>query len=302
MLTNFDKTTASGRKNLHNALGDQAICNGSGDAVVDRLVDLVVLEEHKSGDVIIEQGHPSNDVYLIVAGVAEVAIDKRPIGHRKAGDHVGEMAAVEPAAPRCATVSAQQTTVTARISAHDMLSLADEHPRIWHNLTKVLAMRLRERPVRARNVQPLVFLGGSSEGLAVTHQFGRLFAFEPFVTRPWTVGVFRPSGVPMDDLLRQAEASDFAVLSFGADDSTTSRDKQSAAPRDNVVLEYGLFAGALGSRERVFVIVPRGVDLKIPSDIQGLNLIKYDPNKPLDVALAPLASEIIEAVSRLGPR
>jgi len=58
----------------------------------------------------------------------------------------------------------------------------------------------------------------------------------------------------------------------------------------------------LGSRERVFVIVPRGVDSKIPTDIQGLNLVKYDPNKPLDVALAPVASEIIEAVSRLGPR
>ena len=302
MLANFDKTTATGRKNLLTALGEQAICRGLESAAVDALFELVVIEEHKRDDAIIEQGHTANDVFLIIAGVAEVIIDKRPIGLRKVGEHVGEMAAIDPAAARCACVNAQRDTVTARISAHALMDLADRYPCIWRNLTKVLARRLRDRPVRARNVQPVIFLGGSSEGLAVTNQFVRLLTHAPFVTRPWTVGVMRPSGVPVDDLLRQAEASDFAVLSFGADDTTISREKQSASPRDNVVLEYGLFAGALGSRERVFIIVPNGVDLKIPSDIQGLNLVKYDTGKPLDVALAPHVLEISEAVARLGPR
>ena len=68
------------------------------------------------------------------------------------------------------------------------------------------------------------------------------------------------------------------------------------------MLEYGLFVGALGSRERVFVVMPRGVELKVPSDMLGLKLLTYDPKKPLDTALKPVALEIIEAIKRLGPR
>lgn len=212
------------------------------------------------------------------------------------------MAAIDPSAARCACVRAQPRTVTARISAAELFALADANPRVWRNLTKVLAERLRVRPVRPRNERAEVFIASSTEGLNVTNQLVRRWDYEPFVTRPWTIGVFRPSGVTIDDLLRQAEKSDFAVMVFGADDSTTSREGQEASPRDNVVLEYGLFVGALGSRERIFVLSPRGADLKIPSDLDGLKLLTYDPAKPLDTALAPVASEISEVVRRLGPR
>jgi len=302
MLKNYDIATEGGRRNLLDALADQVLFRGVEPALVERLMEFVVLEEHTTGKAIIEQGHTSTDVYLILAGTAEVTIDSRPIGRREPGEHVGEMAAVDPSATRCATVTAKAGTLTARISAIDLRTLADAHPRIWHNLTKVLAARLRARPVRARNERPLVFIGGSTEGLAVTKQLVRQFAHEDFLTRPWPVGLFRPSGVSMDDLLREAEASDFAVLGFGADDETTSRGELHATPRDNVVLEYGLFAGALGSRERVFIVQPRGVDLKLPSDILGLKPITYDASKPLDLALAPGVSEICEAIARLGPR
>lgn len=302
MLSNFDKTTPEGRRTLITALGEQAICRGVLPAAATRLFELVELSEYNPGEVIIEQNHASTDVHLILSGLAEVIIDKRSINLRKPGEHIGEMSAIEPAAPRCACVSAQRVTVTARISSRNLLDLADEYPRIWHNLAKTLAARLRERPVRPRNEQARVFLGGSVERLAVTEQLMQLFAYKSFESRPWNVGVCGPSGVVMDDLLREAAASDFAVLSFSEDDWTISRDKESHSPRDNVILEYGLFAGALGNRERVFIVHPRGVDLKLPSDIAGLTAVTYDKNKPLDVALVPVATAIAQVVMRMGPR
>ena len=43
----------------------------------------------------------------------------------------------------------------------------------------------------------------------------------------------------------------------------------SDSPRDNVIWEHGFFTGGLG-RGRVFVVKPRGVDLKVPSDWGGV--------------------------------
>lgn len=301
MKANYDKTTSDGRRNLELAMSDQALLRGVEPSVVHDLVEQLTVDETKSGDPIIAQGDSTTDVFFILSGVADVTIDKRSIGLRKPGEHIGEMAAIDPGARRCATVLAQGPTVTARISAGALFELADKHPRLWLNLAKVLSARLRERPVRARNERPVVFLGGSKEGLPVTDELVVLFDYKPFVTVPWTTAC-RPSEVTMDALLRVANEADFAVLSFGEDDKTESRDTVGPSPRDNVVLEYGLFAGALGSRERVFILMPRGSKLKIPSDLYGLTVVDYDATKPLGLALAAAAKKIAETVARLGPR
>ena len=302
MKANYDKTTSDGRRNLELAMSDQALLRGVEPSVVDDLVEQLTVDETQSGEPIIAQGDSTTDVFFILSGVADVTIDKRSIGLRKPGEHIGEMAAIDPGARRCATVLAQGPTVTARISAGALFKLADKHPRLWLNLAKVLATRLRERPVRARNSKPHVFVGSTVESLNVAEHLIRLFNHKPFVAKPWTVDVFRPSGVTVDDLLREADASDFAVMVFAGEDKTTSRKTTQDSPRDNVVLEYGLFLGALGRRERVFIVAPRGVDLKFPSDLHGITRLDYDPSDPLPAALAQVAYAIVEAVERHGPR
>lgn len=303
LLQNFDKSTPDGRRNLLTALSEQVLMRGLDAADIEPLIDLVEVEEHGAGDSVVEQSQTGNDVFLIITGGTEIKIDHRHIGFRKPGDHVGEMAAIDPAATRSACVIAQANTVTARLSASSLFALADAHPRVWLNLTKVLAARLRARPVPPRNERPQIFIGSSSEGLPEADGlFARLSLYPEFVTRPWTVGVFRASNFPLDDLLRVAQGSDFAVMMFGPDDTTTSRRKRQKSPRDNVVLEYGLYVGALGSRERVFIVTPQGAPIKLPSDINGLTRLTYDPTKPLDTELARVAMEIRDIVNRLGPR
>ena len=122
------------------------------------------------------------------------------------------------------------------------------------------------------------------------------------VVRLWTDGVFGASRFPIEDLAQQVSEADFAVLVLGPDDRVISREKESDAPRDNVVFELGLFMGNLG-RQRTYLVVPRGHDIKIPTDLLGLTPIQYKPGSDnLIERLYPVCSELIKQVTKAGTR
>jgi predicted nucleotide-binding protein len=50
-------------------------------------------------------------------------------------------------------------------------------------------------------------------------------------------------------------------------------------PRDNVIFEYGMFLGR-HTRKKAFFIVPRGVDIKLMTDVLGITCLDYDPSNP----------------------
>lgn len=68
-------------------------------------------------------------------------------------------------------------------------------------------------------------------------------------------------------LIEIANTVDASVLIFGDDDQVWYRDDKMRQPRDNVLLEYGLFAGVLGHENTVICRVSKS---KVPSDIDGL--------------------------------
>ena len=119
----------------------------------------------------------------------------------------------------------------------------------------------------------------------------------------WSTAVFSASHFVMDDLDAQLRVfSDFAVLVAGPDDQVTSRGEVSDAPRDNVVFELGLCMGAL-SRFRTFLLVPSGQKLKIPSDLLGLTLIKFDAEATDPaVAVDGAVEELIRQIEKQGPK
>ena len=59
------------------------------------------------------------------------------------------------------------------------------------------------------------------------------------------------------------------------DDEMAKRGGTSLVMRDNVLFEFGLFAGILG-RRRVFLLVPDKPRIDIPTDLLGLTLAEYD--------------------------
>lgn len=192
---------------------------------------------------------------------------------RPAKTHVGEMALIDNGMPRSATVSAREDMVVFRVPQDAFSKLAYSHPEIWHNMSRELSRRLRQRNkhVRIGNGKPHLFIGSSKE------QFKRVRVMDSFMKRrkvqclPWQT-LFAPGSITIDALLAATVKADFAALIISNDDVTTSRHKQEKSPRDNVLLELGLFMGRLG-RERTFVIHEKGA--KVPSDLSGLTRIPF---------------------------
>jgi CRP/FNR family transcriptional regulator, cyclic AMP receptor protein len=279
----------------------------------EHLADVGRLEQWEPGAEITKQGGADRDLFLILLGQFSVRINGREMAIRTAGQHVGEMALIDPHALRSATVVAREESVTLRISESDFTKLADANPYAWRRLASELGDRLRQRSrfVRSRNTTPIVFIGSSSESRPIVEAMQFELANDPFIVRAWTSRVFGPSHFPIDDLKTQLDESDFAVLVIGPDDKVTSRGTKFVAPRDNVIFELGLFMGALG-RERTFIVQESGKDLKIPSDLLGLGTIRFEPGaRPLRDRLfgflnrsnarlpRPLALRIVEACNAI---
>jgi glutathione synthase/RimK-type ligase-like ATP-grasp enzyme len=143
-----------------------------------------------------------------------------------------------------------------------------------------------------------MFIGSSTEGLKIaeTIQWG-LHRTSDIETSVWHQDVFRPTKSAFSDLVSSTKEFDYAVFCITADDQLRYREQDILAPRDNVIFEAGLFIGALGA-ERVFLVVSTDAGAKIPTDLSGVNLIMWKPQKSgnLRSALGPAIVEIREAI------
>lgn len=121
------------------------------------------------------------------------------------------------------------------------------------------------------------------------------------VTR-WDVDVFEPSGTTLESLLRVSSAVDFAILVATPDDVTEIRGERAAVVRDNVLLEFGLFTGALG-RARTYLLAT-DPEVRLPTDLLGLTQLRVrarsDGNVRASLNEAVLAVE--RQVAELGQR
>lgn len=143
-----------------------------------------------------------------------------------------------------------------------------------------------------------VFIGSSSEGRATARALQAELAADCELA-VWDQGVFEIGGYTLDSLIAQAHRSDFAVLVATPDDTRESRGETAAIPRDNVILEFGLFAGVLG-RERTYVLATTGVLL--PTDTLGLTRLTYHEQKNARGAVAVAAEQVRERIILLGSR
>lgn len=117
----------------------------------------------------------------------------------------------------------------------------------------------------------------------------------------WDQGVFRPMRQTLTDLVIEARQTDFAVFVFAPDDVADIRGETKAIVRDNVLFELGIFIGALGP-ERCFIVAPRDApNLHLPSDLLGLEPLRYAADRRdgrLSAALGPASHEILSVIRR----
>ena len=290
------------RRNLLEALRNQKVLRSSHGAA-DKLVDQGILVQFQPGDVLIERDAPDTTVHLILAGSVDILINGHFYITRGRGDHVGEMALIDAGQRRCATVHARELTVVCQVSEQLFTTLAKDHPDMWRQLAVELAERLRQRNklMRQKNAEPIIFVGSSSEGIGLVEKIADRLNL-PAQLRLWNDDVFQPSEHTMEGLERQLDESDFAILVLTPDDIIESRGAEQPAPRDNLLLELGLFMGRIG-RKRTMIVVPMGSKLKIPTDLLGITFISHDGGNPdITAALEATAEKILAVVARLGSR
>jgi|SRR5579862_8084858 len=278
--------------------------SGRDEAVAEALATTGALIDIVPGtDFITQDGHDT-DIYLLLAGVVAIIVNGAQIATRKAGSHVGEMAAIEPSLRRSATVHVLEHVVALKLTSADFMQVGKTYPKIWLPIAQELARRLYQRntSIFVPNPAPKLFIMSSSEAKKIADALRAGLEKDVF-SKVWDDGVFFAGGYPLEALEQQVIESDFAVAIAEPDDFIESRGVRQRTLRDNVLFELGLFMGKL-TRYRTILVHPRVKDLKLPSDLQGLTLITYEPGdeSTIPTRIAPVCEKVRALVKKLGVR
>jgi len=272
--------------------------------IAHALADAGDLVEFKPGDNIIIQNAVDNDIYLLVTGAVAVIVNGAQVAIRSAGQHVGEMAAIEASLPRAATVTVLEHAVALKLTSAAFMAVGEKFPSVWLPIAQELSRRLyqRNKTIYLPNQAPKLFIMSSSEALKIAHALRSGLDKDVFST-VWDDGVFFAGGYPLEALEKQVGESDFAVAIAEPDDISESRGQRAPTVRDNVLFELGLFMGKL-SRYRTILVHPKVKDLRLPSDLQGLTLVPYQAGDDSTVTerIEPVCNTIRALVKRLGVR
>lgn len=141
--------------------------------------------------------------------------------------------------------------------------------------------------------KPTIFIGSSKEGLKVANPLKQKLSSIAEVTL-WP-NIFELNKSNLDNLVSQIAFFDYAIIIATADDIIISRNKTFKGPRDNVLFEFGLFMGGLGSA-RTFMLTEKNT--KILSDLSGISLpiIPKSTSKKFDSELENAVEQIKNAI------
>jgi hypothetical protein len=159
--------------------------------------------------------------------------------------------------------------------------------------------------------KPLVFIGGSSEESEVAREVQRGLVDIANVHPWWRTSDFggEPKATTIELLLAAAREYDFGLFIFTPDDATISRGVNQFSARDNVLFEYGLFLGALGTQRTSAIIEykeqkPPKDNIKIPTDLLGVQIKRFTniDNDNLGSQIGVALSEFRIAIKSHGRR
>jgi hypothetical protein len=127
---------------------------------------------------------------------------------------------------------------------------------------------IRLNIVRRPETVVKVFLGSSTEALTALDRIREWLESAGHTALPWNApDLFLPGDNTFLRLIEIARQVQAAIFVFAEDDQVWYRSDALLQPRDNVLLEYGLFAGTLGQNR---VSICRTGSPKNPSDLAGL--------------------------------
>lgn len=272
-------------------------------ALAEAIARTASIRAFRKGELLIEQDGDDNQVFILLSGACDVVVNGKVVNRRTAGDHVGEMAAIQPAQRRSASILATEAVVALELSEPQFADLAATYPEIYRGIAKELARRLLQRNamtgVPRKKIR--VFVISSAEALPIARAIQSAFEYDPFTVVVWTDGVFKVANYTLQSLEDEIDNSDFAIAIAHPDDKVETRDAQWPQPRDNVIFELGLFMGRLG-RARAILMEPRDEKVKLPSDMAGVTTIPYrfDADGDTEALLAPACHRLRKHILELG--
>lgn len=115
---------------------------GFSDQDLHRVLDLSEQVEAPAGTVLVDQGDPGTDCFVIVDGTASVYVRGEHVASSGPGSMVGEMALIDHR-PRTATVVADAEMKLLRFKTKAFGTLLDEMPKASERIMAILSSRLK---------------------------------------------------------------------------------------------------------------------------------------------------------------
>jgi hypothetical protein len=147
--------------------------------------------------------------------------------------------------------------------------------------------------------KPTIFIASSKEAISIAEAVC-IKLDQDLRPKMWD-NAFDLSSVTITTLINKTEEADYAVFVFHSDDKVLIREQEYDSVRDNVILELGMFIGALGL-ERCFILVPRSSQstFRLPTDLAGVTASFYD-DKDSDTlnSLTASCAKIKQSVKKL---
>jgi CRP-like cAMP-binding protein len=124
-----------------NALKEQELFQGVNiaDRDLKQLAKNINVKKIKKDKVIIKQGDFASDVFFILNGFVKIIVNGRHIATRKAGTHMGEIAAVLSKMKRTATNIAAEDSYLGVLSSKKFLDFLEKYPKLYKQIAFVLA-------------------------------------------------------------------------------------------------------------------------------------------------------------------
>ena len=139
-----DRSGSQEKGLLKAALESQPLFGGDLGLIEAAMAEFELIELSLD-DVLIGDDRGERDLFVVLSGRLGVQVAGEIVATREKDDYVGEMALIDSAAKRSASVIAHDRTVVARMGEPAFTSLAEKYPVLWRNLAIAMVRRLNEQ-------------------------------------------------------------------------------------------------------------------------------------------------------------
>lgn len=161
-----------------------------------------------------------------------------------------------------------------------------------------------KRILREHNEKPKVYIGSSKEAIEIANAVQKNLNDVAYC-QIWNSDIFMQGEYTLESIERITDDFDYAVFIFNDDDKTFLRNNIGngvSVPRDNVILEYGMFLSKLTLKNTYFIVPKNNEKIKmhIMTDLLGVKHSHYNSKAVINIgavsALNDACNEIKQSI------